>query len=241
MKLVLDNGNTLVKAGVFDKKQLADIDYSPELSINFIESVKEKHKDFSKAILSSVKEVSNDVIVYLKNNFSFVEFSEKTPIPVTNLYKTPATLGRDRLAGVIGANSIYPGENVLVIDAGTCITYDLITAEKTYPGGSISPGFLIRFNGLHTFTGKLPLVSLTDFKELTGNDTEKSILSGVINGAVAEMDGIIERYREIYNPLRVVICGGDGHFFADRLKSSIFAVPELVLVGLNEILDYNEL
>jgi len=241
MKLVLDIGNTLVKAGVFDGKELIETTTTPEITIAFVDALAGKHKKIRCAILSSVKEINTKILDHLTRKFRFIAFSEATPIPINNFYKTPATLGKDRLAGVIGANALYPVEDVLVIDAGTCITYDLSTKEKTYTGGSISPGLLMRFQSLHTFTGKLPLVKLIDFDELIGVDTEKSILSGVINGVVAEMDGIIEKYKTLYKPLKIVICGGDGHFFADRLKSSIFAVPELVLIGLNEILDYNEL
>jgi type III pantothenate kinase len=170
-----------------------------------------------------------------------MELSALTNIPVTNFYKTPDTLGKDRLAGIVAAHSLYVKENVLVIDAGTCITYDLITTKGEYYGGSISPGLNMRFKALHTFTEKLPLVSLLNFEELIGTDTNTSILSGVINGLIAETDAIIERYKELYSALKIIICGGDAQFLVDRLKNSIFAVPELVLIGLNEILDYNEL
>jgi type III pantothenate kinase len=241
MKLVLDIGNTLVKAGIFEGKDLLEITNSHEFSISFIDSMAEKYSTISGAILSSVKEIGSDVSDHLKRKYRFLEFTENTPIPITNLYKTPATLGKDRLAGVIAASTLYPKKNVLVIDAGTCITYDLITSEKKYSGGGISPGLSMRFTALHTFTGKLPLVTLADCNDLIGNDTDKSILSGVINGTVAEIEGIIERYVTYYDSLTVLICGGDGHFLADRIKSSIFAVPELLLIGLNEILDYNGL
>ena len=141
---------------------------------------------------------------------------------------------------MVAAHFLYPNRNVLVIDAGTCITYDLINKNEEYFGGSISPGLTIRFNALHTFTGKLPLVSHRNYYELAGNDTETSILSGVINGFLFEVDSVIDSYRDRYDDLKVLVCGGDYQFLADRLKNSIFAIPELVLVGLNEILDYNE-
>lgn len=240
MKLILDIGNTLVKAGVFEGKTLVETISANEINVSFIEKIRNKYNNITHAILSSVKEVRADVIEYLKNNYSFIEFSEQTPIPISNFYQSPSTLGNDRLAGVIAAHIIYPEENVLVVDAGTCITYDMVTSDGKYSGGGISPGLTMKFNALHTFTGKLPLVRLIDFDELIGVDTEKSILSGVINGTIAEMDTIIERYAKLYHPLKTVICGGDSHFLADRLKSSIFAAPELVLMGLNEILDHNE-
>ena len=242
MKLIIDIGNTLVKVGLFEKKQLLITKTSPILSLDFITSITDQNKNISSVIISSVKDVSVDIINYLKKNFRFIELSALTVIPITNLYKTPETLGKDRLAGIVAAHSLYPDENVLVIDAGTCITYDIITAKGEYYGGNISPGLNMRFKALHTFTEKLPLVSLINFTELIGTDTNKSILSGVINGIVAEADAIIERYRDFYSPLKIIICGGDAQFLVDRLKkNSIFAVSELVLIGLNEILDYNEL
>ena len=240
MKLVLDIGNTRVKAGLFEKKQLREIIISAEPSFGFIESICLKHKDISSVILSSVRNIAPAVVDLLKGKNFFIEFSDTTPVPVKNFYKTPCSLGKDRLAGVIAANALYPKENILVVDAGTCITYDFINASGEYLGGSISPGLSIRFKSLHTFTEKLPLVSLTNYYELTGTDTETSILSGVINGLIAEADEIINKYRKLYNPLRTVICGGDALFLSVRLKNSIFAVPELVMIGLNEILAYNE-
>jgi type III pantothenate kinase len=241
MKLVLDIGNTLVKAGVFEKKQLLSTKTSPELSMDFISVIAKKNKGISSVIISSVIEIPSELTRTLKKNYRFIELSDSTPVPITNLYKTPETLGKDRLAGVVAAHFLYPKKNVLVIDAGTCITYDIIDKNGKYYGGSISPGLSMRFKAMHTFTGKLPLVSLSNYKELTGRDTKESILSGVINGVIAEADTIIERYKKQYFSLKTVICGGDASFLADRLKNSIFAQPELVLKGLNEILDYNEL
>jgi len=239
MKLILDIGNTNVKAGFFEKKQLLEIISSAEPSLEFIESICHKNKGIASVILSSVREVPVAVIDFFKKNYRFIEFTDTTHVPVTNLYRTPATLGKDRMAGVVAVRSLYPNENVLVIDAGTCITYNFINAAGEYHGGSISPGFSMRFKALHTFTGQLPLVSLENYYDLIGTDTETSILSGVVNGLTAEADAIISLYKKLHNPVRTVICGGDAQFLADRLKNSIFAVPELVLIGLNEILDYN--
>ncbi len=241
MKLVFDIGNSLVKAGVFEKKQLLYIKTSASLSEKFIKSISRKYNDITSVILSSVRKIPAKEVNYLKKNFHFILFSTATSVPVANLYKTPETLGNDRLAGVVAAYSMYPSENVLVIDAGTCITYDFINEKGEYRGGGISPGLSMRFKALNTFTEKLPLVSLINFKELVGTNTEKSILSGVINGTVSEVDAIINQYGKRYSSLKTIICGGDSRFFADRLKNRIFAIPELVLKGLNEILDYNEL
>jgi type III pantothenate kinase len=240
MKLVLDIGNSFIKAGVFEKKQLLQLFSAIELNTAFIEDIVSKYSEVNSAIFSSVKEISSEINNYLKSKFRLLEFTSTLSLPIKNYYKTPETLGKDRLAGVVAAHYLYPNRNVLVIDAGTCITYDLVNNNGEYFGGSISPGLTIRFNALHTFTGKLPLVSFKNYKELAGTDTETSILAGVINGFLFEADTVITKYKEQYEDLIVLICGGDYQFLVDRLKNSIFAVPELILTGLNEILDYNE-
>ncbi len=145
----------------------------------------------------------------------------------------------DRLAGVCGAIELFKETDTLVIDAGTCITYDFVDKQKNYFGGSISPGLKMRFKAVHTFTAKLPLVDSANAVGLIGDSTESSIQSGVINGMIAEIEGIIMRYQDKYPGLRVILCGGDTAFFENKLKASIFAAPDLVLIGLNSILIYN--
>jgi len=241
MKLIIDIGNTLTKAAVFEKKQLLETYTISAFTIDFVHEIISKNKNISSVIISSVvKKIPTNIINFLKKEYCFIELSSETKLPVNNFYKSPETLGKDRIAGIVAAYSLHKEENVLVIDAGTCITYDFISSKKEYFGGSISPGMNMRFKALHTFTKKLPLVSLTNFNELIGTDTNKSILSGVINGITAEIDAMIEKFKEKYSSLTIIICGGDAQFLVSRLKNSIFAVPELVLIGLNEILDYNE-
>jgi type III pantothenate kinase len=163
----------------------------------------------------------------------------KLPLPITIKYATPETLGVDRIAGVCGAQQKFPGEPCLVIDAGTCITYDFINHDGEFLGGAISPGMMMRFQAVHTFTSKLPLVSRPEKVVLIGDSTETCIQSGVIHGIVEELNGTIRRYQEEFAGLRVILCGGDARFFENNLKGAIFAVPELVLSGLNSILNYN--
>ena len=169
-----------------------------------------------------------------------VILDENTPLPIKNLYETPATLGKDRLAAAVGARAIFPGKNVLSIDAGTCITYDFLTKDGEYLGGSISPGIRMRFRAMHAFTGRLPLVEPEDFTGLIGKTTAESLLSGVINGVCEEIKGLIARYNEQYEDLTAVITGGDHEYLHNKLKINIFAVPDLVLPGLNEILDCHD-
>ena len=145
----------------------------------------------------------------------------------------------DRIAGVCGAQQKFPGEPCLVIDAGTCITYDFLDRQGNFLGGGISPGLMMRFQAVHTFTSKLPLVNPVEKVNLIGDSTERCIQSGVINGLAEELNGIIRRYQGEFDGLRVILCGGDARFFENILKGPIFAVPELVLSGLNSILNYN--
>ena len=191
------------------------------------------------SIVSSVREYDREVKNFLNKNYHFIELSSNTELPVSINYKTPETLGNDRIAGVCGASALFRGINILVIDAGTCITYDFIDKDKNYFGGGISPGIDIRFRALNTFTGNLPLVNRTDNFDLIGDSTEGSIRSGVLNGVIAEIEGVIKRYKDRFGQLKIIFTGGDTIFFDKRLKNDIFALPNLVLVGLNEILDFS--
>lgn len=245
MNLCLDIGNTRTKAAIFTPsgklKHLLTYEGLP--NVTQMKEVIAKY-DITHAILSSVAADNTSLHEVLQNNTQqFIHFSHQTPLPVTNAYQTQQTLGNDRLAAVIGAYSKYPQHSLLVIDAGTCITYDFLDTSGTYCGGGISPGIRIKCKALHTFTGRLPLIDVTpqeiEAVELVGSNTRNSILSGVILGTIAEIDGIIDRYKQKYEPLLVLLTGGDAIFFENRLKSKIFACPNLVPEGLNKILLYN--
>ena len=167
-------------------------------------------------------------------------FNSETKIPLTNLYQSASTLGSDRLAASVGAYFLYPNANVLVIDAGTCIKYNFTNSKNEYLGGGISPGIRMKLKALQTFTSKLPLVEANfSYNELVGNNTQNSILSGVLNGSVAEIDGIISQYKLQFTDIICVLTGGDSEYLAKRLKNSIFAHQNLVIKGLNDILNYN--
>ena len=236
MNLVIDSGNSATKVGIFDHHTLTEKrgfsaleDLKTFLSKNYFDSL----------IISSVKANENLIASWVRTPEKAFILKQDLPLPVKNLYATPATLGMDRLAAVCGAQHLFPGRDCLVIDAGTCITFDFIDSSGNYHGGSISPGLNMRFQAVHTFTAKLPLVTATSAAELIGNTTEASIQSGVVNGIRAEIEGIIHRYREKFTDLKVILCGGDAGFFENQLKASIFASPELVLIGLNSILIHN--
>lgn len=237
-RLILDFGNTLTKIAIFIENQEVEVETFAKLSLADIENVVEKFKP-AFAIASSVVAIPHEIEKFLKSNLDFIVFNHKTPVPVINKYKTPETLGLDRLAVAVASADMFKNSNVLAIDAGTCITFDFIDAEKNYLGGSITPGINMRFKALNTFTARLPLVKNQNFNGLTGTTTEESILSGILNGVIAEIDGIISLYHNDYGNLKVIVTGGDMNFFAKKLKSNIFASPNLVLKGLNVILNFN--
>lgn len=236
MNLVIDSGNSAAKVGIFDHQNLMEkyTFTSPEKLRDFLENSTAQN-----VIVSSVKHDAEQIISWAVHALKKFTLHYSLPVPVVNLYATPATLGADRLAGVCGAQQLFPFQHCLVIDAGTCITYDFVDKEGNYHGGGISPGLTMRFQAVHTFTTKLPLVSSKENVPLIGNSTEGSIQSGVINGLLAEIEGIINQYDKRFEGLRVILCGGDAAFFENQTKASIFASPELVLIGLNSILNYN--
>jgi type III pantothenate kinase len=240
MDLVLDFGNTNKKFALFEKGSLVHMETFPEVIPDLVKKFVTAYPGIQNCILSSVILHPAAVTNFLRKRYFFIELGARTPVPVINCYQTPETLGNDRLASAVAGHQAFPRSNVLVINAGTCITYDFINSVGEYLGGSISPGMEMRFRALNTFTGKLPLVT---YKKgvipLAGKDTATSVRSGVINGIAAEMENIAGRYRKEYPGLKLILSGGDLDYFAGRLKISIFALPEIVIAGLYEILRFN--
>jgi len=240
MKLIVDIGNTFTKLGVSNKiNTISNIVRYKNNSlsiINYINTYK-----FTKAIISNVGQSNNDLIRWLrKNNTQIIHFNYKTLIPIKNLYKTPETLGLDRLAAIVGAYTLYKNSNILIIDAGTALTIDFINNKGEYLGGNISPGLNIRFKSLNTFTEKLPLETQSNIFNFIGNTTKTAVISGVQQGMINEIEGYINYFKEKYENLRVLLTGGDSFFFEKNIKNTIFANSELVLIGLNNILLYND-
>lgn len=235
MNVVVDFGNTAAKVGIFNQHRLVEklmFDNETDLK-KFLENFSAEH-----FIISSVSKEPKIILSWTNASRKFI-LTHTLPVPITNQYTTPETLGVDRLAAVCGAQHLYPDSNCLVIDTGTCIKYDFIDRKGIYHGGAISPGLKMRFEAMHSFTARLPMVDITDNPEFIGNSTETCLQSGGIYGAIDEMDGAIQRYQDKFSDLKVILCGGDTRFFENKLKASIFAVPELVLSGLNSILIYN--
>jgi type III pantothenate kinase len=240
--LALDIGNTAVKAGCFDGPALREM--AAGLTAAEVRTLVQ-HWAPQHVVVASVAEAAVLAVEELRDIVpgEILAFSPgTTPVPLRNTYATLHTLGADRLAGAVGAATLQPGRNTLIIDAGTALKFDLVTADGTYHGGSIGPGLTMRLRALHTFTGRLPLLALPPDDatiSLVGDSTTGSLLSGVVNGAVAEIMGLLAQYQKQYPKLSVLLTGGDAAFLAARLPNRIFVVPELVLLGLNRILVYH--
>ena len=237
MNLVIDIGNTRVKAALFKESHLFELKIYDSVSsllsdLHFIRKAQY-------AIIGSVVDELELFYSALSAIIPTLVFNTQTKIPLHNLYHSAATLGSDRLSASIGGYCLYPNSNVLVIDAGTCIKYNFTNSQNQYLGGGISPGIQMKFKALEHFTSRLPLVELQESIVLIGNNTQNSILSGVLNGSAAEIDGIINDYKAIFQNIICVLTGGDSEFLAKRLKNSIFTHQNLVLKGLNDILNYN--
>ena len=239
MNLTIDVGNTRVKAAVFedDKLLLVEVFMLDEI-ITEIKKIVESYA-VQEAIIANVSSISEKLLNNINKIVPLTRVSSTMQLPFTNNYATPHTLGLDRLALVFGAILEHENQNILIIDAGTCITYDFVSKEKEYFGGAISPGIQMRYKSLNHYTAKLPLLDSQIPNYFIGDSTEESIHSGVVNGVVQEIEGIISQYKNKYSDLTVVLTGGDTNFLSKQLKSSIFANQNFLLEGLNRILIFN--
>ena len=241
MNLIIDAGNTSVKLGAFNQGRLIDQLQLPNKDLlKGVEELIEKFPGIKHGIVASVSFMKEDQIAKIASKIDLHIVDQKLKLPFNNLYASPETLGADRVGLIAAAVLHYADQNTLVIDAGTCITYDLITAENSYLGGAISPGLHMRYQSLSHFTERLPELQPSDFPDLIGDSTDNSIHSGVINGLCLEIDGVIEQYESRYEHLTVILTGGDAQFLSKRLKKAIFAHSNFLLEGLNFLLEYNK-
>ena len=239
MNLIVDIGNTTTKLAVFDGKNLLKVFTEAGVSLNTLPELLSSY-DIQKGIVATVVDLEAAVTDILSGiSVPLLWLSKETPVPVVNLYETPETLGYDRLAAVIGAADQYPEKDILVIDAGSAITYEFIDAEGQYHGGNISPGMQMRFKALNQYTSRLPLISPEGSMPVMGKNTETAIRSGVIKGIEYEITGYIMALKHKYPEVLVFLTGGDQFSFDSNLKNIIFADRYLVLKGLNRILNYN--
>jgi type III pantothenate kinase len=227
----------MLKPGFFEKDTLLEV--KSNLSDRSILKLLKGEDKPDHVLISSVRKGTGRIIQYSNKITDTLVLSHETPLPFKSLYHTPETLGLDRMAAVAGSNILHPKQNCLVVDIGTCITFDLIDESGTYHGGGISPGIEMRLKAMHKFTSKLPIITFNGSTELIGKTTKQCMLSGVANGTIAEIEGILYRYKQFFEDLTIIFCGGGSKFFETKIKEHIFAVPNLVLIGLNRILRYN--
>ena len=239
MDLIIDIGNTLHKLAVFDENGvLLHIYHENRLTIPFLEAVFSQYP-IHQAIISSVGKDDDKVLRWLDAHTQLILFSHQCQLPITMGYASPETLGTDRIANAVGANTLYPNQNVLSLMAGTCLVADFVNEKNEYLGGSISPGLRMRFQALSHFTARLPLIEPENIDFLTGDTTKNSILSGVMHGMIHEINGIIRQYSAQYKGLKVILSGGDAQMLQNSIKKRIFAAQNPILLGLYKILRLN--
>ena len=241
MNLIIDVGNTLVKLAVYQagmlqfKKIFRNDDFVDVLLL-----VSKKFLNIDNAIISSVSHITEGQLAALEDLYPLLVLDYKIKLPFANLYETPSTLGVDRIALVSAAAFQYPDKNVLIIDAGSCITYDFMNKENQYLGGAISPGLEMRYRALHEFTANLPFLEIKNPKSPIGSSTNMAMHAGVVSGTLLEIEGFISSYKLQYDDLTIILTGGDAHFLRDSLKSDIFANSNFMMEGLNFILENNK-
>ena len=239
MNLVVDIGNTLLKLAVFDGGRLVAQQCVGELREETFAGLLGGARA-ARAVVASTRGEAPAIVEAVRRHTDYLlEFTPATPVPIGNAYLTPATLGRDRLAAAVGAATLYPRRNALIVDFGTAVTLDFVSADGVFRGGCISPGMAMRFRALHEYTAALPLCDATDSAELLGRTTDEAVRLGVMNSLAFEIEGYIARMQGEIEDLCVIFTGGDTNFFAKRSKNTIFANCNLVFWGLNRILEYN--
>lgn len=239
MNLVIDGGNTQIKWAIYSGEELIIKHSISGWDQIHPENISKNYPEVNSVIISSVRSLPEDIIRSFHNFFPrIIEFSLSLKLPITIKYKTPDTLGKDRIAAVVGGAAKFPGACVLIIDMGTAITLDLVNEKAEFLGGNISPGMLLRFKSLGQFTADLPTVNPSKNTPFLGQTTSEALQAGVQQGIIYELEGYINTLKNKYNGLRVILTGGDASFFVQNLKNTIFVIPNLVLDGLNLILEY---
>jgi type III pantothenate kinase len=240
MLLVIDVGNTQIKAAVFEQNTLLkkEIIASEDWQISLKKVIK-KFSEISILVVASVGKLEKSDFLTLDSGLNVYFITRDSKFPFNNLYASPSTLGIDRMILASGAVLQFPKKNRLVIDAGTCITYDFIDSNDNYLGGAISPGIRLRYESLHNYTAKLPLLKKEKPIDIVGNSTTQSIHSGVINGVSFEIEGFINSVLDKNDNFIIILTGGDAVFLAERLKNTIFANPNFLLESLNQTFQYN--
>lgn len=236
--LVIDIGNTRVKAAVFDSEDLLFKKVYERFGRVQIEKLQRKYR-FRHGIWSTVRSEDPAFTQQKLRDCHLIQMSHVLKLPLENMYKTPETLGPDRLAAVVAAHAMYPGENVLVIDMGTCIKYDFVDARGRYHGGNIAPGLEMRLESMHKMTGKLPRVPRHFNPDMLGKSSKEALQNGAVWGIKLEIENFIKYLTGNWDDIRVILSGGDSIYFGEILESRIFVLPDLILKGLHETLKFN--
>ena len=238
MNLVIDIGNSFIKVAIFKEGELVFHMREKKIRVADIKKIHQKYP-FKKSILSSVRIANPYFVRHLIANYKLIELDHKTKVPIKSKYGTPKTLGLDRLAAVIGAAKLYPGKNACVIDIGTCMTYDYIDADKVYWGGNIAPGVELRLRAMDEFTSALPTVKRKWNPEILGLSTKAAMQNGAVWGVKMEIERFIKTLTNKKGKMVVILTGGDAKYFGELVDSKIFVDSNLLLTGLNDILEYN--
>ena len=256
MNLIIDIGNTRAKMAFFHENDLVEKAILDNLTLDALSTYLNGHT-IEGVIMSVTGYDTEGVAKMLSEKYFFIQLNHHTSIPIQNLYGTPETLGKDRLAAVIAAQYLRPNENCLVIDSGTCITYNFLSKTGQFLGGNIAPGLNMRLKAMHHFTANLPLIDRSSFKnvivtasgawqegdvtDLIGKSTIQAMLNGAQIGLLAEVEGFAQRFQKQFGDIQVIITGGDGVFLNKNLSiEKIYFEPNLVLIGLNRILNFNK-
>ena len=238
MNLLIDIGNSLIKIAVFRKNKLVNEFKIKKIDLNFIKDIVKDNKIINCAI-SNVGPRIDDLYIFCEENTNFYKFDNKIKLPFVNPYQN-GIVGDDRLALILAASHEYPNDNVLIIDMGTCITYDIKTSKNLYQAGGISPGLMLRLSSLSSGAFNLIDVKPNYPKSSIADDTETSINIGVLLGIENEINGFINNYKNEYKNLKVIITGGDSKFLYNKLKNTIFTNSNFIYKGLNYLIEYNQ-
>lgn len=239
MILVVDIGNTQIKGAVFEKDSLIfQIKFPYELLQKEIEKILKEFFRIEVLVIASVGKLEKEAFSFLQNRIKIHYIHRDSIFPFVNNYSTPATLGIDRMVLAAGAVFQFPKQNRLIIDVGTCITYDFVDAANVYHGGAISPGIRLRYEAMHNFTAKLPLLEKEEPKSIIGDSTAQSMHAGVIHGITFEIDGYITELQRQNENFIIILTGGDANFLAKRLKNTIFANSNFLQESLCQLYQY---
>ena len=238
MNLLVDIGNTLTKIAISDGKSILIEFKLRSIDLDFIKDTIEDNKIKNSAI-SNVRKPNRKLFDLCNSKSNLYTFNKEIRLPFKNPYDD-GLVGEDRLSLILGAYSMYPQENVLVVDLGTCITYDIKTSKNVYQAGGISPGLSLRKKSLSSGTVNLNEIDPVYPKSMIASDTHSSISIGLLIGIQSEIEGMINRYEKIYKNLKVIVTGGDSIFLSGKLKNTIFTNSNFIYKGLNFLIEHNQ-